>query len=311
MSTIPETKALTTQTEPVSSVAPAIEVNPDSEGAQSMAVDSSVEPAVGAPSTTLAVPVEPQSSISKEIVSPAASGLETQGTTGEHKALESVLSGTPEPGQGGFLSYRKSAAKLPIYHRRFFFFSDAPIPLTRLQALYEKNKSKADKDELNQLIAQAAASGKGLLFYSKTPDSVPSGVIECARMLEISADESMSDKFHISYNAKQTFTFETGTASREAWISNIAKHKETSDAEIDTIRSSANYQAILRSLEAGEAFNPVEVPEGANEVLSDDENAGASASPNKQDKVIERPAASKRASFLRVFNAKPPHEKAV
>lgn len=265
------------------------------------------------------VPVEAAKSTDTVIISAEANS--TQGSssaavassvvlaaTGEVKAEEDTSSGALVPFEAGFMSYKKASATFPIYHRRHFFFSDSPIPLRRLQPFYEKHKDKVDKDELNQLMAQAIFSGKGLLYYSKTLDSTISGIIDCARIVDISADESAADRFHIAYNSKQIFSFETGPATREAWLTSVENHKVASDAEIESIRSHEDYRKILIRLENRTCFGMQDDKEPTNDVFSDDDNAGAVAGATPE-KPNEKLASSKRTSFLRIFKDKVPQDR--
>lgn len=309
MSIDPLTQELAAQEQTTQQVASEAEIIPNTE--QPVVGDqATVALAEGEPSQIVAA-LEKDSLAPADLVLPVKTEEKGAIASTEVDLVQVPESSLPKVTSAGFLSYKKASSTFPIYHRRFFFFSDTPIPLARLHAFYDKYKKQTEKTELHHLIALAASSGRGLFFFSKTPESVPSGILECARMIEISADESMADKFHISYNAKQFFSFETGTASREAWISAIAQNKVNSDNEIENLKSSANYQAILLALEAGTAFNQVTVPEGANEVLSDDDNANAPVivSAQSADKPVERPAATKRNSFLRLLKDKLPHEK--
>lgn len=209
----------------------------------------------------------------------------------------------------GFLSYRKASATFPIYHKRFFFFSDEAMPLDRLHAFYDKyhKTNKVDKQELNQLVAHAATSGKGLLFFSKMPDTVPSGILECSRMTEIRPDDVMQDKFLISYGGKQAFSFETGSADREAWIAGIRAKCTETDREVQQIRTSALYASRLKALEEGTAFRKIAVPEGANDVLSEDDTACKTSS-ILQETPDKQKSSRRTSTFLSSLRDKLPHD---
>ncbi|CCG81543.1 putative Conserved lysine-rich protein [Taphrina deformans PYCC 5710] len=285
-----------------------------------------------APETVPEAPVqtESQTVVSEIVNSPIETDLATSGPVEpEHKedlAHEESL-------YSGLLAYRKASATFPIYHKRYFYFSSEAIPLENLYAFYEKSKKlKVDKDELDQLVARkrpparngmklteldAATSGVGLLFYSKAPDAAPSGILECSRMTEIKADEHMSDRFSISYGAKQTFYFETGLSNRAAWVAGISKKKFETTAEIETIRTSAIYIANLKVLEDGTAFHKIQPIEVTNEIFSDeDENevavqnpAAESAESSAEDKNSERPKGRRASSFLKSLKDKAHQEK--
>lgn len=205
------------------------------------------------------------------------------------------------------------------------------MPLEKLHAFYEKYKKlKVDRDELDQLVARecplellgtfltkdpdAAASSAGLLFFSKTPDSVPSGILECSRMVEIKADEHMSDKFTISYGGKQVFHFETGVTSRNAWVAGIVSKKTNSAEKVEEVRNSAVYLQHLKALEDGTAFKPLTVPENAQDVLSDEEVVGpAETSPpaERAETKSDLPVGRRASLFLHSLKEKLPHEKII
>lgn len=115
----------------------------------------------------------------------------------------------------------------------------------------------------------AATTGKGLFFFSKSRDAVPTGIIECARITSIEVDEVVSGKFHIHYSSKQGFAFETNCA--EAWVTGIKQKESEHKAELEGIKASEAYAANLKALEDGSAFATVTDRVDANEILSDDE----------------------------------------
>lgn len=90
-------------------------------------------------------------------------------------------------------------------------------------------------------------------------------------------------------------------ADRKAWVSRLFNHKLTSGAEIETVRSSAEYHNILRSLEAGNAFNAVEAPDSASEVIPGARPADALAAPNRSRKFARLIAEYRRVLSLRAL----------
>lgn len=136
--------------------------------------------------------------------------------------------------------------------------------------------------------------------------------------MEIKADEHMSDRFSISYGAKQTYYFETGLSNRAAWVSGITKKKFETAATVESIRASAAYIASLKALEDGSAFHKVHAIEGAHEVFSDeDDNDATTQVPavecpesSTEDKSSERPKGRRASSFLKTLKEKTHHDKA-
>lgn len=175
-----------------------------------------------------------------------------------------------------------------------------------------------DKAELDSLVARksklrsfltvdAATSGKGLLFFSKTRDTVPSGIIECVRLTSVESDAGTADRFSIAYSSKQGFNFEAPAALRDGWVLGTKQKQAAAQADIEAVRASAVYQANLQAVQDGTAFVETVIPEGAMDVLSDDETPPA-AEPMAQAPAQEKPK-NRGSSLFAAIRDRLPHDK--
>lgn len=269
---------------------------------QPISVDYSAEPAATITMSTVALDSQSLTFEEIQVISP---GLVALNVTGVRKLQEGDSSARQDPRTSGYLSIRDAHAVSSTYKDRFFFFSDVPIPLKRLQAYHKKHKKKDDIEHLDRLVAQAACSGRALLFYSEKEDSAIKGIIDLTRVVRCSESRSIVNHFEMLLREPtELLYFDTFAVKPINWITLIIDRKHTSRNLVQAIWSTKIYKTTLQSLEAGEAFDSVDVPDGASEAFSGDQTAGAIASPNKLKKFFKLLADTTRALSPRALSYK-------
>lgn len=209
----------------------------------------------------------------------------------------------------GMMAYRIAHATLPIYRKRHFFFKDGHTPLESLHTFYNKllKNRTMEKTELHELIAYASVSGKGLLFWSKEVDTVPTGIITCSNFTEILADEKHPDRFHVSCKDNSTYVFETKEIERDEWIKAILLSRGEAEAEYAHITTSAAYLATLKALNDGVAYSKVSA-EAPTDVSSDE---GATGTAMETESKIGQTKPKRSSAFFSAFKDKGQQDNAV
>ncbi|KAK6529203.1 hypothetical protein TWF281_008386 [Arthrobotrys megalospora] len=249
-----------------------------------------VEPTVETTPETKQETVEPTPVDKTEEPAPT-DAPESSAAAGENAETPAEVPKEIEPISEGVLE-TKFLSVIPIFLKKHtFYFSEEAIPEDNLGEYLKKEKTKAG----HATYAHATQTGKGLLFYTKTDKTKPSGIIK----LDGAEITTSGDKKFTIKSAGHELQLEANTAAlRERWVYTLkikiaeAEGIHAATSETDGFKAALEKLVKPAPVVPPKKEEPVEAKKEGEEA-KEETPAEASAPAAAEEEVAESSAATK------------------
>ncbi|KAK3938937.1 Pleckstrin homology domain-containing protein [Diplogelasinospora grovesii] len=259
------------------------------------------EPVTETAPATEAVPATTEATTTAEAAPPAAA----ETTEAPAAATEEAAKEEAKPIEEGSLEHKGQGTNFPknlIFSKKFFWFGSEAVDLKSVHSF------KADKaiETAHHVIAWAAETGKGLLFFSEKSDkTAPHGAIHLADVSEPATDGS--NKFHFTAKGHKHNFKAASTAERDNWVAQLKAKIAEAKELVATVTESETYKKTLESLKPAAAKKEEKAvaaepaTEAAAPAATAEEAAPTTEAATEEAKVEEpkrRSASRKRGSIF-------------